>query len=281
MRPLSARNPRVQRLTRLVKRREERVEQRALVVEGPVLVAGALDAGLDVMDVYVDETAVLRPTVAALIDRLPAETSVWALPGGVLDRVGDVTTSQGVLAVVSQRESAWPVPDDAPFVLVLAELQIPGNVGTLIRAATAAGAGAVVVAGGVDPTNPKVVRSSAGALFCIDVVTAPSPADAVARLRGAGYRIATTVVDGGDPYDQTDLTGPLALVLGSEARGVDEATGGAADLLVTIPMAGPTESLNVAMAGTVLCFEVLRQTRSEGAEPSGRGTPRAGKVPPP
>ena len=123
-----------------------------------------------------------------------------------------------------------------------------------------------MVAGGVDPTNPKVVRSSAGALFAIDVVVSPSPAAAIERLRADGYRITTTVVDGGEPYDEVSLLGPLALVLGSEAHGVDEDTAAAADLLVTIPMAGPTESLNVAMAGTVLCFEVLRQIRSASAE---------------
>jgi TrmH family RNA methyltransferase len=265
MRPLSARNPRIKRLTRLVKRRDERAEQRALVVEGPVFIAGALDAGLDVLDVYVDEAAAARPSVTALVERLAEETPVWSLPAGVLDRVGDVTTSQGVLAVVAQRETAWPVPAEEPFVLVLADLQIPGNVGTLIRAASAAGAGAVVVAGGVDPTNPKVVRSSAGALFGIDVVTAASPAEAIDRLRADGYRIATTVVDGGESYDAADLATPLAVVLGSEAHGVDDATRAAADLLVTIPMAGPTESLNVAMAGTVVCFEVLRRIRSEQA----------------
>ncbi len=277
MRPLSARNPRIARLTRLVKRPQERADQRALVVEGPVFVAGALDAGLDLLDVYVDEAAASRSTVVDLLARLPEETPVWSLPAGVLDRVGDVTTSQGVLAVAAQRETRWPVPDEAPFVLVLAGLQIPGNVGTLIRAAAASGAGSVVVAGGVDPTNPKVVRSSAGALFGIDVVTAPSAADAIARLRADGYRIATTVVDGGEPYDTADLVAPIAVVLGSEAHGVDDATAATADLLITIPMAGPTESLNVAMAGTVVCFEVLRRHR----QPSGREASGTGKVPQP
>ncbi len=261
MRPLSARNPRIARLTRLVKRRDERAEQRALVVEGPVLVLGALDAGLDVMDLYVDESAIGRPAVAALLDRLPAETDVWSLPKGVLDRIGDVATSQGVLAVVSARETEWPVPAEAPFVLVLADLQIPGNVGTLLRAAAAAGAGAVIIAGGVDPTNPKVVRSSAGALFGVDVVTAADPAEAIDRLRRDGYRIATTVVEGGVPYDTADLRAPIAVVLGSEAHGAGRAEVDGADLLVSIPMAGPTESLNVAMAGTIICFELLRQAR--------------------
>jgi TrmH family RNA methyltransferase len=261
MRPLSARNPRIARLTRLVKRREERAEQRALVVEGPVLVGAALDAGLDVLEVYADEGATSRPTVTACLEALPAEVPVWSLPAGVLDRIGDVTTSQGLLAVVAARESVWPTPTAAPFVVVLADLQMPGNVGTLIRAATAAGAGAVVVAGGVDPTSPKVVRSSAGALFALDVVTASGSAAAIERLHADGYRIATTVVAGGVPYDEADLVPPVALVLGSEAHGTDQEARAAADLLVTIPMAGPAESLNVAMAGTVLCFEVLRQVR--------------------
>ena len=264
MRPLSARNPRVQRLSRLVRKREDRTEQRALVVEGPVLVSAALDAGLDVHDVYVDETAVHRPAVAALLDRLPAEADVWSLPEGVLDRIGDVSTSQGVLAVVEQRENAWPTPDHAPFVLVLSELQIPGNVGTLVRAAVAAGAGAVVVAGGADPSSPKVVRASAGSVFSIDVATAPTTPVALDRLRSDGYRIVTAVVSGGEPHDEADLGGPIALVLGSEAHGAAATTVAASDALVTIAMDGPTESLNVAMAGTVLCFEVLRQRRSAG-----------------
>ena len=259
MRPLSARNPRVQRLTRLVRRREERAEQRAFVVEGPVLVAAALDAGTRVLEIYADEDHVERPTVAAVLRRLPPEVSAWVLPAGVLERVGDTATSQGVVAVVERREVPWPIPATAPFVLVLADVADPGNAGTLIRAAAAAGAGGVVVGAGVDPTNPKVVRASAGAVFGIDVVVAETSADAVARLRSLGYRIVATSVHAGTPYYDVDLTGPVAIVVGNEASGVGALILGAAHEIVTIPMAGPTESLNVAMAGTVLCFEVLRR----------------------
>ncbi len=275
MRPLSARNPRVQRLGRLARRREERTEQRALLVEGPVLLGTALDAGAEVVDVYVDEAAQHHHQVAAVLRRLPAWIDPWVVPAGTLDRVGDAATSQGLAAVVARPEASWPGPATAPFVVVLAEVADPGNAGTLIRAATAAGAGAVVVAGGVDPTNPKVVRSSAGAVFGIAVVGADSPADAVERLGAAGYRLVGTVVDGGAPYDQADLTGPVAVVLGNEAHGLPDDLAAGLDVLLTIPMAGPTESLNVAMAGTVICFEVLRQRRTapagrpDGAEPVG------------
>ncbi len=155
-----------------------------------------------------------------LLDRLPASVDPWVLPAGVLDRVGDVATSQGVVAVVDQVDAPWPTPGTAPFVVVLAELQIPGNVGTLVRAAAAAGAGAVICAGGADPTSPKVVRASAGAVFGIDVIGVAHPFDVVTRLQADGYRMAAAVVDGASPTTRPISAGPIAVVLGSEAHGL-------------------------------------------------------------
>jgi TrmH family RNA methyltransferase len=157
------------------------------------------------------------------------------------------------------------MPAAHPFVLVLAGLQIPGNVGTLVRAAVAAGAGAVVCVGGADPTSPKVVRAAAGCTFSVDLVVDPSLDASLEHLRGAGYRIAAATVHEGEPYTAADLGAPVALVLGSEAHGVDPEALHPDDLRVTVPMAGPAESLNVAMAGTLLCFEVLRR---EGTVPA-------------
>ena len=230
-------------------------------MEGPVLLGTALDAGAQVIDVYVDEAAQHDHQVAAVLRRLPEWVDPWLLPAGTLDRVGDAATSQGLAAVVERGDPAWPSPGDTTFVVLLADVADPGNAGTLIRAATAAGAGAVVVAGGVDPTHPKVVRSSAGAVFGMDVIVAASPREAIDRLRASGYRLAGTVVDRGVPYDEADLTGPVAVVLGNEAHGLSAELLGDLDVLLTIPMAGPTESLNVAMAGTIVCFEILRQRR--------------------
>ncbi len=261
MRPLSARNPRVTRLGRLARRRQERAEQQALLVEGPVLLGAALDAEAEVLDVYVDEASQHHHQVAAVLRRLPDWVDPWLLPAGTLDRVGDVATSQGLAAVVSRPEAAWPEPATSSFVVVLADVTDPGNAGTLIRAAVASGAGAVVVAGGVDASHPKVVRSSAGALFSVPVVSVDQPGQAVEHLRDGGYQLVGTVVEGGVAHHVADLTGPVALVLGNETRGLAAELAGQLDLLVTIDMPGPTESLNVAMAGTVICFEVLRQRR--------------------
>ena len=261
VRPLSARNPRVSSLSRLVRRPQERADQRAFVVEGPTLVGAALDADAVLIDVFVDSDAVAEPGVLAVLDRVADHVDPWVLPAGTLDRVGDAVTSQGLLAVVERRDAPWPAPDTAEFVLVLDEVSDPGNLGTLLRAATAAGAGAVVVAGGADFTSPKVVRSSAGALLAIDVVSSPSSWDAIEHLKAVGYRTLGATVHDGEPYDTIDMSTPLAIVLGNEARGLDAATIGHLDGSLTITMAGPVESLNVAMAGTILCFEVLRRRR--------------------
>lgn len=246
-------------LGRLVRKGSERAEQGVVVVEGPTLVAAALDAGTPVTEVYVDEAKCERAAVAEVLSRLDPTTRVWVLPAGALDRIGDAATSQGAVALCVVPAAEWPEPATAPFVLVLDDLAEPGNVGTLIRSAAAAGAGCVVVAGGTDPTAPKVVRASAGAVFTVDVVRTSSCTDAVQRLSEAGYRIVVAAVRGGEAHDTADLSGPVALVVGNEARGVTDQTAALADLAVTVAMAGPTESLNAAMAGTVLCFEVLRR----------------------
>ena len=135
------------------------------------------------------------------------------------------------------------------------------------------GAAAVVFCGtSVDPSNPKGVRASAGAIFHVPVASGGDAVEGLAALGAAGVRRVATVVGDGLPYDETDLRGPVAVVLGSEAHGLPAEVRALVDQQTTIPMAGRSESLNVAMAGSVLCFEALRQRRTAGpAEPIGEG----------
>lgn len=261
LRPLSSSNPRIKLLGRLARHRGERHEQRALLVEGPTLIATAIEAGAEVREVYVAEERSGDPALARLLDRLPTEVPRWSVESKALERAGDATTSQGVLAVVEHSQATLPRASADGFVLVLAEVADPGNTGTVIRAAVASGADAVVVASGADPTAPKVVRASAGACFHVPVIRRTRPSEAFDEVRRAGYRLMGAVVEGGRQHDSVDLTGPVAIVVGNEARGLSEQAAGHLDERLTIPMAGPTESLNVAMAATVLSFEVLRQRR--------------------
>ena len=143
------------------------------------------------------------------------------------------------------------------------DVRDPGNLGTVIRTADAAGVDAVVCCDGtVDPTNPKCVRATAGSLFHVPVVEGGTAAAAVAELSARGFTTVATVVRGGTDYAAFDWTRPVALVLGNEAGGLSDELVASLDAGVTIPMAGRSESLNVSVSAAVLCFEALRQRRA-------------------
>jgi TrmH family RNA methyltransferase len=159
------------------------------------------------------------------------------------------------------RDLAGVVGPGAGLVVVLADVRDPGNAGTVLRTADAAGVAAIVCCGGtVDPYNPKTVRSSAGSLFHVPLVVAGDPTETLEALAGLGFRRLGTVVRGGQDYLEVDWRQPTALVLGNEAAGLPD--GLPVDGTVGIPMAGRAESLNVGMACAVLCFEALRQRRT-------------------
>ena len=208
------------------------------VVEGLGLLRQADDAGWDVEGCYVAPETTIDLDVA-----------VHELAPNVIERVASTESPQPVLAIVAMR--LMTLPSDATFVLVADRLADPGNAGTIMRSAEAAGADAVVLTpGSVDPYNPKVVRASAGSLFRIPVVDATL--DSL-----AGFRRLGTSSHRGDVYTDPVYHGRVAVVVGNEAHGLDDEA--EIDQWITIPHAGPAESLNVAMAATVLVFEVARQ----------------------
>lgn len=175
-----------------------------------------------------------------------------ALAPGVLERVGDIESPRGVIAIAIRRPVDDAALDRAGLVVVVDRLADPGNVGTILRSAEAAGIETVVVTPGcADAFAPKVVRASAGALFHVDVVEADL--DAVGR---AGLRLVGTSSHRGDPHTSADWTGRVAIVVGNEAHGLDDRP---IDSWVRIEHHGRAESLNVAMATTLLCFEAVRR----------------------
>jgi TrmH family RNA methyltransferase len=262
---LGAHNPRVRDLRALLQERAARDASGCFVVEGPRVLAAALENDAPIVTVYVVVSGA-SSTVHDVVDRAAASgVSVISLTDGAAQRLGDTVTTQGVFAVVRRDdEAAEAALATADFVVVADQVNDPGNAGTLWRSAAAAGAGAYLLGrGSVDAYNPKLVRASAGACFRVPVV---GDADVASRLRALGARGVTRVgaaVAEGAPPDAIDFTRPCALVLGHEARGLDPSL--PLDARVTIPMAPGAESLNVAMAGTTLCFEVARQRRLTGA----------------
>jgi TrmH family RNA methyltransferase len=256
----------LKRLRRLSRRRSQRSAERAFVIDGPVLLADALGAGVGVEQVLAEPGA----RADLLESAASAGASVRAVAPGALAKATDTVTPQPVAAIARIPDlplvgALDAIADAGPLVLVLVGVADPGNAGTLLRSAEAAGAGAVVFCdGSVDPYGPKCVRSSAGAVFRVAVVREATADTTLDQLRTRGVLRVATVARGEHTvaYDQVDLSGPTAVVLGNEAHGLPPGLQDAVDRTVTIPMVGRTESLNVAMAGTILCFESLRQRRS-------------------
>ncbi|HZA75839.1 MAG TPA: RNA methyltransferase [Acidimicrobiales bacterium] len=272
---VSVRHPSVQRLRRLSGRRSARSGEGSFVVDGPTLLADALDAG-----VAVDEVVAEPGCPDDLLARaVAAGAVVRRVANGVLARVTDTVTPQPVAAIARFVDA--PAADAAaaagPLALVLVGVGDPGNAGTLLRSAEAAGAGAVLFCDrSVDPYGPKCVRASAGSVFRLAVTRSADAGDALDRLAAAGLTTVATLARGAEPYDRADLAHPVALILGSEAHGLPEALANRVAQAVTIPMVGRTESLNVGMAGTVLCFESLRQRRQQGNRLDGAPPQAAG-----
>ena len=151
---------------------------------------------------------------------------------------------------------------DGPVVVVV-DLADPGNAGTLVRTAEAAGAAGVVFSGScTDPFGPKAVRSAAGSIARLPIAEADSVGDALDVLAAAGRLLVATVVRGGADPESVDLSMPIALVVGSEAHGLATAIIDRCDHRITIPMTPSVESINVAMAGAALLFEAARQRRA-------------------
>jgi TrmH family RNA methyltransferase len=267
----------------LVGRRSEREGEGCFVVEGVHLLEEVLSAGADIEAVYVDAAwsgararqgrgpGMVQPSHRdGRLDELLGRcwgtgARVFELEPGVLARVAGTVAPQPVVAVVKIPVCTLADLEERALTLVVVcvDVRDPGNAGTVVRSALAAGAGAVVCCGGtVDLWNPKAVRSSAGAVLHVPVVPAGPPAEVLDRMATWGLRRWGAVKEGGEDYALAELARPCALVLGNEASGLPLGElGDHLDGLVSIPMADRAESLNVGMAAAVLCFEAARQRR--------------------
>jgi TrmH family RNA methyltransferase len=239
-------------------RRDHRAAERAFIVEGVRAVRDALETGATPRLVLLRQERG-EPLAADL--PLPATVPVRLVEHRLFDRLSDVQTPQGILAVFPFPDLEPDFSDPAPLVLLLDRLRDPGNLGTLLRAAAGAGVAAVYLsAETVDPWNPKVVRAGMGAHFRLPLV----PLDD-ATLHELRERLPQRVVASADAtqaYDALDWSGPTALVIGGEAEGVGAELSAWSNEAISIPLAAGVESLNAAVAGAVILFEAARQRRA-------------------
>ena len=229
-------------------------------VEGPILIEEALRAGLRIDRVFAAQGHERLYEELAL----PADTEILVMPRELLESVTATEAPQPVAALVEPPDWTWAHVLDrhrnvVPLVLVLAAIQDPGNLGTILRSAEAFGAdGVLALPGTACAWNPKAVRASAGSVFRVPLLTV-NARDCMTHLREAAVKIWTTTVHEAEPSDLVDLKSPVALILGNEGNGVPEELAKMADGRLTIPCPGPVESLNAAVAASVLLYEAARQ----------------------
>jgi TrmH family RNA methyltransferase len=239
---------------RSLQRRDVRARERAFVVEGRRAVADALALGAVPRLVLLregDETP-----LPARFD--PRHGSVRVVAERPFNALTETVAPQGILAVFPFPEPAPPAPGAAPLALVLDRIRDPGNLGTLLRSAAAAAVTAVYLsAASVDPFNPKVVRAGMGAHFRVPL--RPLDPETAAEVRRDYPLRVLSAADAPTRYDALDWRGAAAVIVGSEAEGVGPEAAALATARAAIPLAAGVESLNAAVAGSVLLFEAVRQ----------------------
>ena len=248
----SANNTQVKNIIQLNQKAKARREQGLFVAEGRKMFG---EAPRDwISKVYV---------TGSLTEDASLMTQVMALPEEKREMC-DTKTPQGILTVL--KKPVWTVEDilkgDAPLVMVLEDLQDPGNAGTIFRTGEGAGvSGIFLTKTCVDITNPKVIRSTMGSIYRMPFLYVEDVVSLKAELEQRGIRTFAAHLKGKNSYDQEDYQGGTAFLIGNEGNGLTEAAAEAADCLIRIPMCGKVESLNAAMAAGILMYEAARQRR--------------------
>jgi TrmH family RNA methyltransferase len=266
MRSLSSRRHPLVAACRALARGKPAAGGARLLLDGPHLLAEAAAAGLRIDTLAVTARALSSPDVAPLAERLERSgADLVEVPEAVMAAMSPVSSPSGVLALADPPPAtlARALSGSPALVMAAVDVQEPGNVGAIVRAAEAGGAtGAVFCGASADPFGWKALRGSMGSVLRLPVVGRAAASELIAAARQAGLRIVATEPRGGSPPETIDLRRPALLLLGSEGAGLPEEATREADARVSIPMRPPVESLNVAVAAALLVYEAARQRRA-------------------
>lgn len=258
----STSNARVKRLGNLIKKKKVRDAEKVYIVEGIRMFKEVPKEEL--REVYVSESFYKKEK--DVIEEVLQGSSVKPelLTDSVYAHISDTKSPQGILCVIDQEEYTLEkiIREDNPHMIVLEHLQDPGNLGTIFRTAEAAGVtGIIMDKGCVDIYNPKTIRSTMGAIYRVPFVYVDDLHLAINKLKEKDISVYAAHLEESVDYDEPDYTNGTAFLIGNEGNGLMKETADLADSYIKIPMAGQVESLNAAIAATVLMFEVSRQRR--------------------
>ena len=254
----STSNPQVKKLLQLQKKSKARDEDNVFIVEGLRMYMEIPEQRVE--KVYISESLYNRKKLDLNLEKMPYEI----LADNVFQHVSDTKTPQGILCIVRREEYQLTelLNLENPHFIVLDNLQDPGNMGTIVRTAEAAGVDAVFMSRDcVDIYNPKTIRSTMGSIFRVPHIYIEDILDLLQKFKERGVISYAAHLDGKASYDQEDYRKGTAVLIGNEGNGLREEVANKADILVQIPMCGKVESLNAAIAASVFMFEVLRQRR--------------------
>lgn len=255
-------NSKVKRLANLMKKKKARDGEKVYLVEGIRMFKEVPKD--DLLEVYASES--FHKKEEALIRETLEGTSVREeiLTDTVYAYVSDTKTPQGILCVIKQKDyELKELLGDRTQLMILEHLQDPGNLGTIFRTAEAAGVtGILMDKGCVDIYNPKTIRSTMGAIYRVPFLYTEELHKTMKELQGQGVKIYAAHLENSLDYDVPDYTRPTAFLIGNEGNGLTRETADLADQYIKIPMEGQVESLNAAVAATVLMFEAARQRRN-------------------
>ena len=240
--------------------KKNRDAQGLYFVEGIRFLSDAIENGQEIVKVIVSDKLESLNGGKELIEMVTAACGSL-VSEKLFKEISDTQTPQGVLAVLKKREFVFDTAiEKGNSVVILDCLQDPGNVGTIIRTADAAGVSAVILTKGcVDLFSPKVLRSTMGSVFHIPIFDGLYINETIDLLKKSGYKVIASHLAGSNNYFDEDLTSKIAIIVGNEANGISDETEKLADRLVRIPMPGRAESLNASVAASIMIYEIVRQ----------------------
>ena len=251
-------NAQVKRLLQLQKKSKARDEEKVFLVEGLRMFSEV--PAERVQKVYISESLYNKKKQELHLEKF----SVEILSDSVFQYVSDTKTPQGILCIVEQKK--YDIEEllniENPHFMVLDNLQDPGNLGTIVRTAEGAGVDAIFLSkGSVDIYNPKTIRSTMGSIYRMPVVYVENLLELLNAFKQRGIKSNAAHLDGKNSYDKENYQSGTAILIGNEGNGLRDEIADSADVWVQIPMQGKVESLNAAIAASILMFEVYRQRR--------------------
>ncbi|MBS4537989.1 RNA methyltransferase [Clostridium sp. D2Q-11] len=245
-------------------KKRDRNKKGLYFIEGLRLVEDAIKSNQPIEYILYSDKIFQLEGGEELFDKFRNQFSHYKIEHNLFKEISDTDSPQGIMAVINIRKyTLKDIIDENPFIIFLDRLQDPGNMGTIIRSADSLGASGIIISkGSVDIYNPKVVRSTMGSLFHLPIVEIDNSIETISKLKESGIKVLATSLEEAKYCYDSDLTTNILIIIGNEGNGISEELFNISDENIIIPMKGNSESLNVAMASSIIMYEVLRQRKN-------------------